>query len=60
MTTIERSAIQQAGQRGDAAALFADSLAVCEQILATFHHADGCGPAYYQMARDVVSRVKPA
>lgn len=60
MTTVERSAIQQAGQRGDTAALFADALATCEQIVATYHHAAGCGPAYYQMARDVVERVKVA
>lgn len=63
MTTAERFAIHQAGERGDAAFMppadvSLDALAVCEQVVATFHHADGCGPAYYQMALDVINRVK--
>lgn len=58
MTTAERSAIQQAGALGDE--VFRAALAVCEEVAASFSHAPGCGPAFYQAAREVVAMMKVA
>lgn len=36
------------------------ALQVCEEVAAHFSHAPGCGPAFYQQAREVIDMMKAA
>jgi hypothetical protein len=36
------------------------ALQVCEEVVAHFSHANGCGPSFYQAAVEVLGMVKVA